>query len=438
MGVSKPSLFEFDPATPIRKWLGCRIHDMHDEIFAWYEAQREKSPLPFYCSLDLRDAGYKIAPVDCNLYPAGFNNICGKDMDVAPKIFKENILATAARFKVPNPRKVLILPESHTQNTYYIENVYYLAQLLDIAGFETVVGWDNSAQSLKDPLELKSMSGNIVKAYPLLIQNGKATTVTGFTPDLILLNNDYSGGYPTYLDQVSQPIVPSFKAGWHSRKKGDHFLYYNQLAQEFCNLISFDPWFIQVASETIDQVNFNESIGVDRAAQAVEKILSHARKKYAEYKIDQEPFAFIKSSTGTYGMGIMVVRSAEELLAINRREKNKMSVGKNRSTIESVVVQEGIPTSTVIDGLAGEPVIYMVGRDLVGGFVRANTERGKEENLNSKGMIFKPLCMSDLRKPFEQPTEPKKECMLEHVYGSIARLSALAAGKELSRLVPIR
>ena len=30
---------------------------------------------PFYCSVDLRNAGYKLAPVDTNLFPAGFNNL---------------------------------------------------------------------------------------------------------------------------------------------------------------------------------------------------------------------------------------------------------------------------------------------------------------------------------------------------------------------------
>jgi glutamate--cysteine ligase len=150
--------------------------------------------------------------------------------------------------------------------------------------------------------------------------------------------------------------------------------------------------------------------------------------------VDRKPFAFIKNNSGTYGMGIMVAHSAEEIRSLNRRSKNKMSVGKNRIPIESVVVQEGVPTATLVDRLAAEPVIYLFGCQLIGGFLRTNTEKGDEENLNSQGMVFKKLCMSDLRTPETDLSddELKEEPILELVYGSIARISALATGLELA------
>jgi hypothetical protein len=50
-------------------------------------------------------------------------------------------------------------------------------------------------------------------------------------------------------------------------------------------------------------------------------------------------------------------------------------------------------------------------------------------------MVFRKLCMSDLRKPddTEADAEDKgEEPILELIYGSIARISALAAGRELA------
>src|SRR5438046_201538 len=44
-------------------------------IEAWFEARWREIPPPFYASVDLRNAGYKLAPIDTNLFPAGFNNI---------------------------------------------------------------------------------------------------------------------------------------------------------------------------------------------------------------------------------------------------------------------------------------------------------------------------------------------------------------------------
>src|SRR5690606_37359279 len=134
-----------------------------------------------------------------------------------------------------------------------------------------------------------------------------------------------------------------------------------------------------------------------------------------------------------------MVKSAEEVLTVNRREKNKMSVGKNRSQIHSVVVQEGIPTSMIVNRLAAEPAIYLAECELIGGFLRTHTSRGVDENLNSPGMVFKTLCMSDLQSladPQEFADSDPAERELELVYGSIARLSSLAAGRELAEKVP--
>jgi glutamate--cysteine ligase len=261
-----------------------------------------------------------------------------------------------------------------------------------------------------------------------------------FVPDMVLLNNDFSSGYPKPLDQIAQPILPSHVLGWHSRKKSEHFTYYNQLAGEFANIIGIDPWIIQIDTEEVAHVNFNEDQGTAEVAQKVEKMLERTERAYQIHKISKKPFVFVKNNAGTYGMGVMVVHSPDEVRQMNRRTKNKMSVGKNRMQIESVVVQEGVPTATLVDRLAAEPVIYLVGCELIGGFLRTNTEKGIEDNLNSQGMVFKKLCMSDLRSPVrgdspdgpDHDGEESKEPVLELVYGSIARISALATGMELA------
>ena len=148
-------------------------------------------------------------------------------------------------------------------------------------------------------------------------------------------------------------------------------------------------------------------------------------------------------------MGIMTVYSDADILKMNRRTKNKMSVGKNRKPIESVIVQEGVPTATIVDRLAAEPVIYLIGGELIGGFLRTHSKKGTEENLNSPGMVFRKLCISDLHRPtFEVPgsagnisgvaeemDDVEEEPVLELVYGSIARISSLATGIELAEHV---
>lgn len=421
-------------ATTLKEMLAERIRRHRKQLVDWHLEHARRAPPPFYCSVDLRDAGFKIAPVDSNLYPAGFNNICPEDLRSAPPIVRAQLDAFATRLGRPVPERVLILPEAHTTNAHYFENLYYLGKLLGDAGYDVRFGWFGAVPVVgKDPdgtFVFRSATGKEVRMRLLEIRGGVAQA-GDFVPDIILLNNDFSSGYPRALDAVAQPILPSHVLGWHSRKKSGHFRHYNRLAGEFAAIIGVDPWLLQIDTEEVDRVNFNEGEGLERVEQAAAQMLERARTEYERRGIKRAPFVFVKNNAGTYGMGILVVRSPEELAKLNRRAKNKMSVGKNRLPIESVAVQEGVPTATLVDRLPAEPVIYLAGCELIGGFLRANSERGErgdEENLNAQGMAFRKLCMSDLKAPDDElGTEPA----LELVYGSVARISALATGKEL-------
>ena len=65
-----------DPAdTPIIETLRSLLKGRGEEVATWLEARRVESGAPFYSSVDLRHAGYKLAPVDTNLFPAGFNKL---------------------------------------------------------------------------------------------------------------------------------------------------------------------------------------------------------------------------------------------------------------------------------------------------------------------------------------------------------------------------
>lgn len=395
-----------------------KIHHRRQEVCAWFDARAKQTRPSFYSSVDLRDSGFKVAPVDCNLFPAGFNNLCPNDLETAPGMFSKHLEARLGK----KPGRLILLPEAHTSNTFYLENLATLMDILKRAKIEVILGW------LKDwPVaELKAASGRVLT--PTILDWNSPHFKEA---DAVLINNDFSSGYPKEFDQITVPCLPSYKLGWHSRKKSTHFKYYNQIAKDFAEMIGFDPWLISVATEEVDHIDFNEGVGMDRLAEQVNQMLLRLKSDYASRKIDKKPFVFIKSNSGTYGMGIMVVHDASEIATVNRRTKNKMSVGKNRSQISSVVIQEGITTAVHVNGKSAEPCIYQLGTDPIGGFLRANLERGDEENLNASGMVFEKFCMSDLREP--KRLERLEEIpSLEWIYGSVARISALATGHEFN------
>jgi glutamate--cysteine ligase len=175
-------------------------------------------------------------------------------------------------------------------------------------------------------------------------------------------------------------------------------------------------------------------------ADAVSEVLSKTRQKYKEHGIKQEPFVIVKADAGTYGMGIMTVKDPADVLGLNRKQRNKMSVGKEGLVFSDVIVQEGVHSFETVQQPEGaavaEPVVYMIDRFVVGGFYRVHVERGPEENLNAPGARFVPL-------PFEegcqQPVvaaEPDATPNRLYLYGVISRLALLAASRELKATHP--
>src|SRR4051794_1957344 len=95
------------------KLLAERIQKNRRTLWDWHMECAKKAPPPFYCSIDLRDSGHKIVPVDSNLFPAGFNNICPEDLRAAPPVLRAQIEAISNQRAKPTGTKILILPESH-------------------------------------------------------------------------------------------------------------------------------------------------------------------------------------------------------------------------------------------------------------------------------------------------------------------------------------
>ena len=55
--------------------LELRILENDTTVERWLRTQWQEHTPPFYSSADLRTAGFKLAPVDSNLFPGGFNNL---------------------------------------------------------------------------------------------------------------------------------------------------------------------------------------------------------------------------------------------------------------------------------------------------------------------------------------------------------------------------
>lgn len=396
------------------------------EVEGWLREQWLQTAAPFYASVDLRNAGFKLAPVDTNLFPAGFNNLNPEFMPLCIQAAQ-----AAVERACPSARRVLIVAENHTRNLFYLESLETLRDIFDKAGLEARIG--SLREDISEPLRIDLPSGKQCLLEPL-VRRGNRVAIDDFSPCVVLLNNDLSAGRPAILEDLEQTVVPPLKAGWSTRKKSDHFFQYKRVAEEFAAQIDIDPWLVSPLTLQCGEVNFKERTGTDCLASNVDNLLMTLRKKYREYNIDKEPFVVVKADSGTYGMGIMTVKSADEIINLNRKQRNKMASAKEGLVVDNVLVQEGVYTFETLgeSNAVAEPVIYMMDHSVIGGFYRVHTGRGIDENLNAPGMHFEPLAFDQSCITPEKEALPDTQANRFYAYGVIARLALLAAARELA------
>jgi glutamate--cysteine ligase len=407
-----------------------RILDSMPAIERWFRLEWMEHTPPFYSSVDIRNAGFKLAPVDTNLFPGGWNNLTPEMLPLAVQA------AMAAIEKIcPEARNLLVIPENHTRNTFYLANVAQLARIFHMAGLNVRIG--SIAPDLKKPTRVELPGGESLTLEPV-VRNKRRLGLKDFDPCTILLNNDLSSGIPGILEDIhEQYLLPPPHAGWSVRRKSNHFHSYEEVSKRFGKLLGIDPWLINPMYNRCGEVDFAESTGMECLRTNVDALLTRIRKKYKEYGINEKPFVVVKADNGTYGMGIMTVRDVKELEALNRKTRNKMSVVKDGQPVHDVIIQEGVLTNERMNDAVAEPVVYMMDRYVVGGFYRVHAERGVDENLNAPGASFVPLAFAEsthLPQPGVKPgaSAPNRFYM----YGVIARLAMLGASYELEATDP--
>lgn len=391
-------------------------HELHrlllekrDPLQAWFESRSKGLKFPFYSSYDIRDAGFKVAPVDANLFPAGFNNICDNDKEYTAEKLKEYLEEAE-----PQVRRIGLLTENHTQNLFYWDNVATIRSLLLDAGFDVKVSlFDKSSASRT--VTSASRGDVLVESFDEV--NAWA--------QMWVSNNDFSSPNEEIVGSIKVKLVPSFEFGWHKRRKHRFFCHYNDLAKEIAKILGINPYRLTVETRRVENVDIDDLESRHRLQTAAMELVQNVNKGRDQLAIPSTEHIFLKNNRGTYGLGVLALESPNQIEALSYKQRKKMKAAKGGVEIDDLILQESIPTSfQEKEGGVSEPVIYAVGPHMVGGFFRSHEAKGVDESLNSPGMVFKKLCFAN--------TEIQHlELEAENVYGWIAKLGALACALEL-------
>lgn len=387
---------------------------------AWLDA-------PLTLSADLRHSGYKLAPVDVNLFPAGWHNLCAASLPKAAAAIGEWLGARGQ-----SPSRVLLLGEYMTRNPAYMQNLATISTMLRDAGYEVEIAVD---AALPDAgVEAETLSGGKLRLQRLVRRGDRIGSASGFDPDWVLSNHDFADGVPPLLDGIVQPVAPDPRLGWHMRRKRDFFAHYNRIATAAAQRVGLDPWCLIPDTVAVGPVDFWALTGVDAVADAVDAMLERIAEAYRERGIHDRPFVVVKDEAGTFGMGVLTVDSGAAIREPNRKLRQKMQRGKGGRPITSVLVQEGIYTRDVLGDCVAEPVVMAVAGQMIGGFFRYHCSRGRAENLNAKGMVFAKLC-ADFSGECDGCV---RDDMRYKAYGWLAELAAAAAAAEIEAATAFR
>ena len=407
-----------------------RVLDSMPAIERWFRLEWMEHTPPFYSSVNVRNAGFKLSPVDTSLFPDGWNNL-------TPEMLPLGVQAAMAAIEkiCPEARNLLLIPRNGVLSSFDLDSLAQLQRMFNMAGLNVRLGSIDPAIKKNTSFELQS--GGHLTLEPV-IRGKRRLGLKDFDPCTILLNNDLSAGVPGILEDIhEQYLLPPLHAGWPTRRKSTHFKCYEEVAKRLGKLLGVDPWLIYPLFDRCENVSLGESASLDNLQAQVDAVLTRVKRKYKEYGIKEKPFVVVKADHGTHELGIVTVRDGKDILTLQERIQTLSEGRKTPLLAHDFLVQEGVLTQERVHDAVAEPVVYMMDRYVVGGFYRVHAGRGVDENLNAPGAGYVPLAFehsTQLPQPGVKPgaSVPNRFYM----YGVVARLAMLAASYELEATDP--
>ena len=387
-------------------------------IERWFRFEWQERTPPFYCAVDLCNAGYKLAPLRSDLFPNCFNHLAEEMLPLAIQA-----AVSAIEKYCPDAKGLLFIPDHESTSDDYWANVLRLTAILKQTGLDVRYGAIDPRFTAARTLKLKN--GREIVLEPLA-RKGKRVGVGAFDPCAVLLNHPLPGGLPVVLSNLyEQVLLPPLHAASSQRKLSQHLLAFDEVANRFAKSLGIDPWLIKPFFSVITTKNPSNADAVHEPSLTtkVEVLFKKIKAKYKEHGVRTSIFVTVRPDCDARDLSsvrINAVADIPDLVA-------KGLIPDHRS---GLVIQEGLESIETVGGQSAQATVLMVDRFVVGGFYEVSQPARADTS------VFKPLPFS---KPCNMPdcgegttSAPNRF----YAYGVIARLSLLAAALELERTDP--
>jgi glutamate--cysteine ligase len=246
-----------------------RLLERADHTEEWLRAHGQAHALPFYLSVVLRNAGFKLAPVDTDLFPGGFT-LTRDDVPLCVQAVRaavERLCASAA--------DLLLIADQPAHGTQRLDKVLALERMLRQAGFGVRIG--TLLPDVRQPMRVPLENGEVL-VLEAVERHGRRVGVNGFDPDVLVLVHDLPVGPPVILQDIDQPIAPLLAAGAYNRRSTHYFEVYSRVARDFAADLGIDAWSIGPYFEACEGTAL-ERDGEARLQSAVASVLERTQRK---------------------------------------------------------------------------------------------------------------------------------------------------------------
>ena len=396
------------------------------EISGWFEKHQKRIPVPLLSTVIIKDSGFKTSLSNLSFFPSGLNYLSKADLRNAPILVKKYFKKYYS--DIPKLKKILLLASTTHTNPFYYEHLHALAQVLKKSSFSVEVA---TLEPLEKPVSIKTPSKTILKITSAALE-GRRLVAQKFNPDFILLTDYFRADLMTQLSHIEQSMNPSYRVISKTLKKSDHLNILNSLAKDFSDMVGMDPWLLTTQYNVAPHVNFDERSGVEKIAQCATEILTQLEQKYTQYHINKTPAVQITNNSGTFGMGMITIKSIKELSELYHKKKSKKISSKGQSVMNDVLIQEDVPLQSLFKNMPGEVVVYLIGNEIAGGYIKTYTSDKISKNISAaRELLFKPLTLTK-GTSVKLGKETHKHTGL--LYQNLSRIGGLALGYEIDRL----
>jgi glutamate--cysteine ligase len=405
-----------------------RVLEAMPVIERWFRLEWMEHTPPFYGAVDVRNAGFKLAPVGNDLFPGGWNHLSEEVLPLAVQA------ATAAIEKIcPEAKNLLIVPSNQAEDaalhdTGYLLNLLQLKRVFQLAGLNVRFG--SVSPHLSEQTTVSLPDGQSITLEPV-VRSARRLGLKHFDPCTILLNQPLATGVPGILEELhEQNLLPPLHAADACRLNGRFLSTYDDIAKRFGKLIGIDPWLINPLHELVPVCDLSSAHDVAVLAEKVEALLHKIRRKYKDYGIQEQAWVDLKCNSRSSRCGVLRLSQGADLGPLLRQ----MSAGHvdQFDKAEGLVLQEAVLTHEHVEDRMAQPVVYLMDRYVVGGFYKVQADTLTASAWQSETSTYLPLAFErgrHLPNPDHKPgaSGPNRFYM----YGVVARLAMLAVSYEL-------